>query len=117
MSFNKYLPTVDLITVNMAEDEHWIERVYIDKQTNKPVGLLVYPFGFMQHFIYFDEETCKELYSDKLDSTFHTFGINWYTCISEEDTEQNRNNIKTCLIISNRIFDYIKTKLKREHVS
>jgi hypothetical protein len=111
MSFHKYLHTVDLIKIRMSEDDDWTEQVYIDKQTNKPVALLVYPFGHMQHFIYFDEPTCKELYPDKIDYTFHTFGINWYICMSKE----NQDSVQKCLISSDRIFNYIKTKLKRDH--
>ena len=112
MSFDRYLPTLQLIHMNMSEDDHWIEQVYIDKQTNKPIALKVYLAGFTNHFIYFDEENCKELYSDEFNSTFHTFGINWYVYhgTSEEDTERGRRLIQNSLKNTIRIFDYIKVK-------
>ena len=117
MSFDRYLPTLQLIHMNMSEDDHWIEQVYIDKQTNKPIALKVYLAGFTNHFIYFDEENCKELYSDEFNSTFHTFGINWYVYhgTSEEDTERGRRLIQNSLKNTIRIFDYIKVKFKRDY--
>jgi len=117
MPFESYLHTVELIHINMSEDDHWIEQVFIDKQTNKPVALKVYLSGFTNPFIYFDETTCKELYSDEFNSTFYNFGINWYVYHgnSEEDTERVRQSIRKSLLNSIRIFDYIKTKFKRDH--
>ena len=94
-NFNKYLSSVELIDINM-DTEHWTERVYIDKQTRKPIGLVVSPGIFMKYYIYFDETTCKELYLDPFDDTFHTFGINWfiYKGISEQDTKYGQELLK-----------------------
>ena len=117
MSFNTYLPTLELIHMNMSDDDHWIEQVYIDKKTNKPVALKVYIPNFPNYFIYFDETICKELYSDEFNSTFHIFGINWYLYngISQEDTERGKKLITDSLTNSIRIFEYIKVKFKRDH--
>ena len=117
MSFNTYLPTLELIHMNMSDDDHWIEQVYIDKKTNKPVALKVYIPNFPNYFIYFDETICKELYSDEFNSTFHIFGINWYVYngISQEDTERGKKLITDSLTNSIRIFEYIKVKFKRDH--
>ena len=116
-NFNKYLHTLDLINITMSEEENWIEQVYVDKKTNKPVALFVYPTTFMKHYIYFDEKTCKELYSDPLDSTFYNFGINWfiYNGISDEDTVYGRNYIAKELDYNVRLFREIKNKIYQPH--
>ena len=112
-NFNKYLSSVELIDINM-DTEHWTERVYIDKQTRKPIGLVVSPGIFMKYYIYFDETTCKELYSDPFDDTFHTFGINWfiYKGISEQDTKYGQELLHKSIEHSKKIFNYIKTKIE-----
>ena len=113
-TFNKYLSSVDLLNVSISEIEHWIERVYIDKKTRKLIGLIVYPPGFVQYYIYFDELTCKELYPDPLDSSFHSFGLNWFTYkgISEQDTIYGQALIDNTIEHSKKIFNYIKTKIE-----
>jgi hypothetical protein len=105
----KYLNTTNLINISLTDNKHWIERIYIDKKTNTPIGIIVYPSGFMHYFIYFDEESCKKLYSD-FNSNFHSYGINWfiYNGISEEDTEFGQNMIQKALTDSISIFNYIK---------
>ena len=113
-NFNKYLSTVELINVTVSENEHWIEQVYVDKQTRKLVALLVYSSGFMHYYIYFDETTCKELYPDPFDATFHSFGINWFTYkgISEQDTLYGQALIQKSMEHSKKIFNYIKNKIQ-----
>jgi len=112
-TFISHLSEVELINVNVAEDEHWIERIYIDKKSRKPFAMLVYPTGFLHYFIYFDEKTCNELFLETLDSTFHSYGLNWFTYngISKVDTLHGQQFIQDSLDSSAKLFNYVKSKM------